>query len=586
MMSRVLTVVAAVAMGLPSVAWACGGFFCDAQTPVDQSSEDILFTVDEDASVVRAIVRIQYEGPPAAFSWILPMPSAPEVSVGTDAVFEAIRSVSDVSFNTTFVEHNCNFDDRNFGGGVATSAPQAEEGAFDAGGVDIVEVGQAGPYDFVVLTADDAQTLVDWLEDKDYQVPTGSTTLMDHYIAQDMVFIAVKLQATASTGDISPIVLELDETEPCVPLVLTSVAARPNMPIRVWVASNGQAIPRNWFGVQPNWTRLNWIDPGADGPDNGQFSYPNLITRAVDEAAGHGFVTEYLDSTNDAAQALRDGLAAKSQIASAASVEDVLSATWSIPGARVTPAGGFDTQLAGWVAAAMAEALPLPEGVDASPTEFYSQDWLYWDQYALVEFDAETVQSVFNERIFDPLEDTEEWVSEFSTLTRIFTTVSPEEMNRDPMFHLRSEWQPVSPVHSATIYNDCEGTDVTQKQIVELDDGSRFEIPEAGVSLPWQNLESFSRSVTVEMPDNVFLVQPDDVAFIDDQFNTVTGALATEGLQAAAPYQPRQHVELSAEGSDDGGCRANRRAPSGSGLAWLAVGMLAAVGLRRRFASA
>lgn len=539
---------------LPTAAWACGGFFCNSATPVDQSSEDILFTVDEEAETVRAIVRIRYEGPPSDFSWILPMPSVPEVSVGTDVVFEAIRSVSDVQFNTTSVRHNCHEDVFSSSTESSEAGGEATEG-FDAGsggGVAVFEQGQTGPYDYVVLTASSATELVEWLEDNLYDVPDGSTQLMDHYIAQDMVFIAVKLQATAGVGDIAPIVLELSEPDPCVPLVLTSVAAQPDMPIRVWIAAKGQAIPRNWFHVEPNWTRLNWRSPGVDG-NNGQLAYNDLVARAVDEAAGHGFVTEFLGEAEPSKQAISSALNMEEQVMAATTVGQVVSRLDNLPGALAVSNGFSNGQLSGWLVAALEEAFGLPEDtgesgeVEApSATEFYSFNSHRFDE---LEFDGDKMRAVMAERIFDPLRDADGWLADHSTMTRIFTLVSPEEMTRDPIFAIRENYEPISNIHTATLIGDCKGEPFVQTTIVRLPDGSQFELPFGGQSLPWQDREPFSRAVAVESPDEgTFLVAPDDVEFVDNQFDMVTGALAVEGLTPAAPYTPRRHSKLSSDG--------------------------------------
>ena len=48
-------------LALPSPAAACGGFFCSNQ-PIDQSGENIVFSIEEDGSI-EAHVQILYQGP-------------------------------------------------------------------------------------------------------------------------------------------------------------------------------------------------------------------------------------------------------------------------------------------------------------------------------------------------------------------------------------------------------------------------------------------------------------------------------------------------------------------------------------------
>ena len=67
----------------PSRASACGGFFCQS-APMNQAGENILFSIEDDRSMT-AYVQIFYQGEADAFAWILPLPSVPELSVGTES---------------------------------------------------------------------------------------------------------------------------------------------------------------------------------------------------------------------------------------------------------------------------------------------------------------------------------------------------------------------------------------------------------------------------------------------------------------------------------------------------------------------
>src|SRR6185436_10822479 len=70
---------------------ACGGTFCDtgpAATPVDQTGENVLFVLD--GNTVEAHVQIQYVGGAARFAWIVPMPKIPQVTVGSQPLFNAL----------------------------------------------------------------------------------------------------------------------------------------------------------------------------------------------------------------------------------------------------------------------------------------------------------------------------------------------------------------------------------------------------------------------------------------------------------------------------------------------------------------
>src|SRR5438477_8704113 len=71
-----IAAVSALVAGSPKEASACGGFFC-SRSPVDQTAEHILFTVNTDESVT-AIVQISYSGDRDNFAWIVPVPGVPQ----------------------------------------------------------------------------------------------------------------------------------------------------------------------------------------------------------------------------------------------------------------------------------------------------------------------------------------------------------------------------------------------------------------------------------------------------------------------------------------------------------------------------
>src|SRR5262245_47235490 len=72
-------------------AFACGGTFCDSPPPgrppmpVEQTGENIVFVMAQ--GVVEAHVQIQYNGDPARFAWLVPVPAAPTLSVGSEQLF-------------------------------------------------------------------------------------------------------------------------------------------------------------------------------------------------------------------------------------------------------------------------------------------------------------------------------------------------------------------------------------------------------------------------------------------------------------------------------------------------------------------
>src|SRR5215207_969650 len=83
-------------VGISSGVSACGGLFCQ-NVPVDQQAERIIFTVNGD-STISAYVQINYTGSAPDFSWVVPVPSVPQVDVAEIATFDELSSLTSPIF--------------------------------------------------------------------------------------------------------------------------------------------------------------------------------------------------------------------------------------------------------------------------------------------------------------------------------------------------------------------------------------------------------------------------------------------------------------------------------------------------------
>src|SRR5438874_9923919 len=74
---------------------ACGGFFC-SRVPVVQTGEQIIFR--RDGARVTAVVQILYQGPSQKFSWVVPVPGIPEVSLASNLMFGPLEQATRPTF--------------------------------------------------------------------------------------------------------------------------------------------------------------------------------------------------------------------------------------------------------------------------------------------------------------------------------------------------------------------------------------------------------------------------------------------------------------------------------------------------------
>ncbi|MCP4417971.1 MAG: DUF2330 domain-containing protein [Chloroflexi bacterium] len=265
-------------------AQACGGIFCLA-SPIDQNAERIIFTDNGDGTI-SAIIQIQYTGFDTDFSWILPVP----VPITADAITvpeTAVNAFTELEIATTpqFIPPplpNCaqvEFEE------MVMSESAAE-------GVEVFAEGEVGPYAFVVVGSEDPDELVNWLIDNGYRVEEPMIPLIDVYVEEEFVFLAMRLQPERGVQDIQPIQLTYPSENPMIPLRLTAVAANPDMAVLTWFFAEQQAVPENYGHFEIEDREITFFTFGGH-------NYRRLMGEKADEMDGQAFITEYAAPTSE-----------------------------------------------------------------------------------------------------------------------------------------------------------------------------------------------------------------------------------------------------------------------------------------------
>lgn len=445
-------------------AYACGGLFCSSVQPVNQAAERIVFATNAD-DTVTAVIEIQYSGPSTNFSWLLPIGAVPDtLRVSSNQAFDRLQNATNPQYSlTTRTEGTCKQADANFLGdstGVAASPGSigADEGP-RGGGVNVEASGSVGPFDWTVLSVDEgvdepAQVAVDWLGEEGYDIPETTAALLGPYLSDGLYLLALKLTKGADTGSIRPIVVTYPGDTPIIPLRPTSVAANPDMGVMTWLLGEGRGVPSNYLSLELNEARLNWFNPSSN--------YNALVIEAADEAGGHGFVTEYSDEAQTLSNTVWTDFEEDSwsqlQSTSFENFQDMfqfVNDRWSFYD------GYFD---------ALEQGLTLSASV--SREDFRACPGCYADQ---VEFTPSELIAALEENVIEPMRVMQDLLDRAPDVTRLYTTLSPDEMTIDPAFTFNPELPKVSNIHTA-------------ERVIECDDGTllqdapfRIELPQGDV---------------------------------------------------------------------------------------------------------
>jgi MYXO-CTERM domain-containing protein len=460
------------------------------------------------------------------------------------------------------------------------------------------------------VSSAEVSEVTDWLIENSYDLPGGATGILAEYVAQGHVFAAIKLTAGADVDEIHPLVFRYQGDEPCVPLKLTAVAAKADMAVRAFFLGDDRVFPSNYKHVELNPLRIDWVQQAGN--------YTNVVSRAVDEAVadGQAFVTEYagassgvnntsIFSSNWNADAFRS--LSGSQIVQQLNLQGVIACN------------AFSCNFTHPMALPLLrEYLPAPEG--QSEAGFYvclanqgaspGTTGGMLDQECLVladdlNFDAGAFADAYEERIVAPGRHADDILTQWPYLTRLFTTIDPEEMTVDPMFHARVEQTAtVNQSRAATQVVLCDGG-----RYVNVADGRNVALENNAWPL-FSSRMPYAERIEEVPEEGEIVVLVDNATVIDEQLRAwndttgldipggvgTTGSVSTGGSSStptnsggsgegtgeagANPSGGSSHPAIGGE-SDGCSCRvpgAERRLPTGLVPLLALVG----VGLRRR----
>jgi len=214
-------------------AFADGALIPDIERDIYQPAQKAIIVHENGRQTT--ILQIKYEGDSDEFAWVIPVPGYPAVNVSDPIVFWYLAD---------------------------STAPRVRGGSggfLDCGsfgGIDgepLVEVWEedsVGIYDYAVLSAEDPNALIDWLNTNGYVFPEDGQEIIDHYISKEWYFVAVKIHTGdeaegLAEGTIQPLELSFDIDEIIYPLKITSMSSD-RCDVLLYVYSDQKVVPENY----------------------------------------------------------------------------------------------------------------------------------------------------------------------------------------------------------------------------------------------------------------------------------------------------------------------------------------------------
>ncbi|HEX4456040.1 MAG TPA: DUF2330 domain-containing protein [Kofleriaceae bacterium] len=312
-----ILVVAAFIWCAEHVADACGCLSPPdpAVTPgdyaVNQSGEQIIFEVT--AGWVTAHVLIRYAGDPTQFAWLVPVPEAPDLSISPVSAFGLLDQATSPS---VVVETNdlcpqspwqCHYDEPSHpvGCGMAADSAAQTNTTFDAGAAASDAASGQPP-----VTVIASQTVGDYQTVTFSATDAGAATAWlqsNGFIVNSTTSIYMESYIQQNMVFVAAKLVPGASTTAIAPLRMHYRAAYPSIPLILTAvaAQPHLTVTAFVFGDQPfapmGLPVVTVPQTRIAADPHGRVNYPMVLSRAVDDAGGSGFAVEYRGTSDPSA---------------------------------------------------------------------------------------------------------------------------------------------------------------------------------------------------------------------------------------------------------------------------------------------
>ena len=260
---RVITtwLIACVAtFALAQPAWAfCGFYVAKADTDLYNQASQVIIARDGDRTVLT--MANDYQGEVEDFAMVVPVPvvlKEEQVSVSEPKIIERLDTFSAPRLVEYFDSDPCAIYPDDFAA-PTSGARQLNEspgrGRSQSLGVTVESKFTVGEYDIVILSAKESDGLETWLQENNYKIPDGASTLLQPYIRQNLKFFVAKVNLEefekSEFQSLRPLMMAYESPRFMLPIRLGTMNAKGPQDLIVYLLSpQGQAELTNYRMVK------------------------------------------------------------------------------------------------------------------------------------------------------------------------------------------------------------------------------------------------------------------------------------------------------------------------------------------------
>ncbi len=202
----------------PVMAMADGMMMPPSEYWINETGQKAVIMYED--GIETMVVSTSFTGNADDFAWVIPVPSKPEVSKGSDELFASLKNATQT--NVYYEKSFFGMDDA-----VMNSAGNS---------VTVVESKNVDYYEVTILTATDTDDLATWFTKNGYNFPITADYILESYIENGWYFVAMKInpdsldfsdvESELREGHATPVLMSFATEHPVYPMKISSIISQ------------------------------------------------------------------------------------------------------------------------------------------------------------------------------------------------------------------------------------------------------------------------------------------------------------------------------------------------------------------------
>lgn len=223
---------ASFALSAPAASAFCGFYVAKADTDLFNDASKVVLVRDEERTVIT--MASDYRGEASEFAMVVPVVDIPlreQINVANPALVDHLDEYTAPRLVEYYDDNPCEMRYRRDSVIVtASQQPMPMEMVMEEAGdlgVTIEAEYEVGEYDILILSAEESDGLITWLNQNEYRIPDGAEEVVGAYLKRGMKFFVAKVNLERHDGSsmLRPIQVAYEDEDFMLPIRLGTVNA-------------------------------------------------------------------------------------------------------------------------------------------------------------------------------------------------------------------------------------------------------------------------------------------------------------------------------------------------------------------------